>query len=78
MKKTKRIFYSLFLILTLLLCYSSCDFSENDDKIVYVTATGSSYHNRTCTYIKKAKTVYSCTRGEAKEKGYSKCKVCKP
>ena len=42
----------------------------------YITKTGGRYHRNSCRYLVK-----SCIEiivGEAKEKGYTPCKVCKP
>ena len=47
-----------------------------DTDICYVTASGEKYHRQGCRYLKR-----SCLEmlvGEAKEKKYTPCKVCKP
>jgi competence protein ComEC len=49
---------------------------SNGDTIVYITDTGTKYHTSTCRYVSKSK--YAITLEEAKEKGYTPCKVCNP
>lgn len=44
--------------------------------VVYVTKTGEKYHRGTCRYLSKSK--IKTTLGEAKRRGYTACKVCKP
>jgi len=47
-----------------------------DDEICYITANGEKYHRQGCRYLKR-----SCIEiivGEAKEKNYTPCKICKP
>jgi len=45
---------------------------------VYVTHTGKYYHRENCRYWDLAKTKMPLTLKEAKRRGYSPCKVCKP
>lgn len=48
----------------------------SDDDICYVTANGERYHRQGCRYLNR-----SCIEiivSEAKEQGYTPCKVCKP
>lgn len=48
----------------------------SDTDICYITKTGSRYHRQGCRYLSK-----SCIEiivGEAKEKGYQPCQICKP
>lgn len=78
MLKTIKRIINLLCIFTLLLCLTNCDFSNNYNYTVYVTATGSCYHEHSCRYIKRAKKVYSMSKSEAKSKGYRSCSVCKP
>lgn len=42
----------------------------------YITKTGDRYHRKGCRYL--AKSCIGIIVGEAKEKGYTPCKVCKP
>lgn len=46
------------------------------EKIVYVTETGKKYHRLGCRYLSKSCIPISLT--EAKRRGYTPCKVCKP
>jgi len=46
------------------------------EKIVYVTKTGKKYHRLGCHYLSKSCIPISLT--EAKRRGYTPCKVCKP
>jgi hypothetical protein len=43
---------------------------------VYITKTGEKYHEDGCRYLSKS--AYSISLSDAKEKGYTACKVCKP
>lgn len=43
---------------------------------VYVTNTGSKYHEGDCRYLSKSK--HSMTLAEAVQGGYTACSVCKP
>lgn len=43
---------------------------------VYVTKTGEKYHLSTCGSLRKSK--IQTTLGEAIERGYEPCKICKP
>ncbi|MEI0518059.1 hypothetical protein [Brachyspira murdochii] len=44
--------------------------------IVYITKTGKKYHIQNCRTIKGE--AYKISLSEAKNKGYTPCKVCKP
>jgi len=46
------------------------------EKIVYITKTGKKYHRLGCRYLSKSCIPISLT--EAKRRGYTACKVCKP
>jgi len=45
-------------------------------EVVYVTKTGKKFHKSSCRYLKSSK--IKTTKAEAKEAGYTACKVCKP
>lgn len=45
------------------------------DKTVYVVETGKKYHTKNCRLKKNSK---GMKLSEAKKKGYTACKVCKP
>ncbi|MBL6446096.1 hypothetical protein JMN32_07245 [Fulvivirga sp. 29W222] len=47
-----------------------------DAQAVYITKTGSKYHDETCQYLSHSK--YPIALIDAKERGYEPCKVCKP
>ncbi|WP_221417964.1 hypothetical protein [Fulvivirga kasyanovii] len=47
-----------------------------DAQVVYITKTGSKYHEETCRYLSHSK--YPIALIDAKERGYEPCKVCKP
>ncbi|MEI0492694.1 hypothetical protein R4J17_09655 [Brachyspira intermedia] len=44
--------------------------------VVYITKTGKKYHLQNCRTIKGE--AYKISLSEAKQKGYTACKVCKP
>ena len=58
-------------ILTIII--SSNVIAEN---IVYITKTGKKYHIKNCRTIKEE--AYKISLSEAKYRGYTPCKVCKP
>jgi len=43
---------------------------------VYITKTGTKYHNKGCRYLSKSSEAISLA--DAKAKGYTPCSVCKP
>jgi competence protein ComEC len=45
---------------------------------VYVTHTGKYYHRENCRYWDLAKTKIPLALKEAKKRGYTPCKVCRP
>ncbi|KLI30362.1 hypothetical protein [Brachyspira hyodysenteriae] len=44
--------------------------------VVYITKTGKKYHLQNCRTIRGE--AYKISLSEAKQKGYTACKVCKP
>lgn len=48
----------------------------DEDTIVYITRTGTKYHNGNCRYLSKSK--IPITLKEAVERGYGPCSVCGP
>lgn len=51
--------------------------SYDDDEItVYITKTGSKYHLTGCQYLRKS--CIPINLAQAKARGYTPCKVCKP
>jgi competence protein ComEC len=49
---------------------------SKNDVTVYITDTGKKYHSDSCRYLAKSKIPIKLS--EAKAKGYTPCKVCKP
>jgi len=49
---------------------------ETKETTVYITKSGSKYHRSGCRYLSKSMIPISLK--DAKERGYSPCKVCKP
>jgi len=49
---------------------------SSQETTVYITKSGSKYHRASCRYLSKSKIPISLK--DAKERGYSPCKVCKP
>lgn len=49
---------------------------QTKEIIVYITKTGSKYHRAGCKHLKKSS--IPITLEEAKERGYTPCKVCNP
>ena len=48
------------------------------EEMVYVTASGRTFHRATCREVKHSKGDLSMTRREAESKGYRACRICKP
>lgn len=46
------------------------------EQTVYITRTGKKYHRARCRYLAKSK--FPMALSEAKEQGYTPCKVCRP
>ena len=53
---------------------SAASTSTPQSRTVYITNTGSKYHQSGCRYLKKSK--ISISLSEAKSRGYSACSVC--
>lgn len=45
---------------------------------VYITRTGAKYHYRDCRTLARSRQIYEITVQEAKNRGYTACKVCRP
>ena len=50
--------------------------TQNNELTVYITDTGERYHLSTCRYLRYSK--HPIPLGEAKRRGYTPCKVCRP
>ncbi len=50
--------------------------AADSEAVVYVTKTGEKYHRESCRYLSRSK--IKTTLVEAKRRGYTPCKVCKP
>ncbi len=80
----RRLFAALTLSLTLLcpvalpVAPQSATQVQQDPKAftVYVTRTGKKYHRDGCRYLAASKSAISLK--DAKAKGYTACKVCRP
>jgi competence protein ComEC len=46
------------------------------EKTVYITRTGKKYHRADCRYLAQSKIPIKLS--EAKDQGYTPCKVCRP
>jgi len=66
------------LVFTLFLFLALSMFASDGARLVYVTPKGKAYHVETCRTLKKAKVVTAITIDDAKGRGLSACKVCKP
>lgn len=51
-------------------------YSENLEEVVYVTNTGTHYHRQQCQFLNAS--AIPLTRGEARQNGYSPCRICNP
>ena len=65
------IFTMFFSMAAPITCYAA-----SGDTTVYVTATGSKYHNEGCRYLKRS--CYSISLQDAVDQGYTACSVCNP
>lgn len=76
------LFLLLFLFSSLIPSFSAATLPTRVERIqpltevVYVTKTGKKFHKSSCRYLKSSK--IKTTKAEAKEAGYTACKVCKP
>lgn len=50
--------------------------TQNNELTVYITDTGKRYHVSTCRHLRLSK--HAVALGEAKRRGYTPCKVCRP
>lgn len=62
--------------LFLILFIASISLNADDNRIVYLSQTGVKYHIKTCRTLKKKP--IPVTLKEAKRRGYTACKVCRP
>ena len=65
------IFTMFFSMAAPITCYAA-----SGDTTVYVTATGSKYHNAGCRYLKRS--CFSISLQDAVDQGYTACSVCNP
>lgn len=81
----KKIILTGLLLFILLSCFGICGCNDTqnvsnqnatDQVTVYITPHGKKYHLKDCRTIKNTSTAISLK--EAKEKGYTPCKVCSP
>ena len=82
-KRYKKSFIFLVLLIVFLSIYgvSRCKTTPPSSRSessyeVYITRTGSKYHLDECRYLRESKIPISLE--DAKEQGYSPCKVCDP
>jgi hypothetical protein len=61
--------------IVLWLFISSCSGTRTEAQTVYVTKTGTKYHNSSCRYLKSS---FPISLLDAEQKGYTPCGVCKP
>ncbi|MDO5547131.1 MAG: hypothetical protein Q4F79_01445 [Eubacteriales bacterium] len=52
--------------------------SVSSDKTVYVTPSGSSYHEKDCSFLANSETLWERTEAEAAGQGYTPCSRCNP
>lgn len=65
----------LFTLLLLISLFSSTAFADNRNTYVYITDTGSCYHNAGCSYLKSISKV---TLEDAVHRGLRACSKCNP
>lgn len=51
-------------------------FTDKKEVTVYITRTGSKYHNGNCRYLRQSKV--QTTKKQAVANGYGACSICKP
>ena len=51
-------------------------FDNDENAIVYITSTGTKYHQAGCQHLRKSS--IPITLAEAGKRGYNACSVCKP
>jgi len=72
MKKIGR----LFLVLLIICAVATLGYAAGKDTIVYITKTGEKYHTEKCSSVRSSKIAIEL--GEAVERGYQPCRICKP
>ncbi|BBF43431.1 conserved domain protein [Lachnospiraceae bacterium KM106-2] len=50
--------------------------TKKKDVTVYITNTGKKFHRGNCRYLRKSK--ISIKKSQAKKRGYTACKICRP
>ncbi|MBS5620902.1 MULTISPECIES: hypothetical protein [Eubacterium] len=77
MKTIKKSFLLICFALFLTGCGGkSTDSDISDDTIVYITNSGTKYHEEGCRYLKHSSIEISLT--DAIDEGYDPCSVCSP
>jgi len=66
----------IFVFIVLLLFFVAMVYSASANTVVYITKTGTKYHNGNCSFLSKTKIETSL--GSAVERGYEPCSRCKP
>lgn len=72
MIKRKTLIFALLFAAVVGIC------ATDTGKKVYITDTGKKYHCKSCKTLKKSKHLTELTVQDAKAKGYTAWKVCKP
>ena len=56
--------------------FAQTKYSDQKEKVVYITRTGKKYHRFGCRYLRYSR--IKITKREAIEEGYTPCKICRP
>lgn len=56
--------------------FAQSKYSEQKEKVVYITRTGKKYNRLGCRYLRRS--CIKISKGEAIEDGYIPCKICRP
>lgn len=74
----KKSFIFLLLAVFLNVSFFAADVFAGPYDTVYITRTGAKYHYRNCRTLARSRQIYEISVQEAKNRGYTACKVCRP
>lgn len=58
--------------------FPQTDYDTNKNKIVYITKSGTKYHNQNCHFVSNKDNLSKITLGKAEQLGYEPCSFCQP
>ena len=74
----RKTFIFLFTAVFLSVSFFAADVFAGPYDTVYITRTGAKYHYRNCRTLARSRQIHEINIQEAKSRGYTACKVCRP